>query len=295
MPTLPPAFSLANVPLRSPQVVFSRRAHAAIVAETFEQHPNETGGVLLGHARDGVWTVIEAIDPGPAARFSPVTFEYDTAYVNHLARKVAGCYRRPLRLIGLWHRHPGSFDRFSPEDDDTNRLFAILSPEGALSCLVNLDPIFRITAYHVPHDLAYRRLCHHCSDQAISPALLELRQTTCLDPAVLENRLQQKAVQALLAGAHSCGGMSDLSPTLAAVMEPLLQLLENQKRYVYGLRLQGDQITLALVERRGTRQHCFRLYAGAGHELRIAPAGSAESVPYTPERLLHVLEEPCHG
>ncbi len=37
-----PRPAASGLPVPTPQVVFSRRAHAAIVAETFEQHPNET-------------------------------------------------------------------------------------------------------------------------------------------------------------------------------------------------------------------------------------------------------------
>ena len=140
------------------EVLFSRRAIAAICAETLEHHPLETGGILLGHWHQQRWQVLEAIDPGPDARCTATTFEYDCAYVDHLASKLARQYRQPLQLIGLWHRHPGSFDRFSAEDDVTNQRFAALTPHGALSCLVNLDPDFRLTAFHVPKDLRYVRL-----------------------------------------------------------------------------------------------------------------------------------------
>ncbi len=36
-------------------------------------------------------------------------FEYDQPYVQHLINKVAAIYQERLELIGLWHRHPGSF------------------------------------------------------------------------------------------------------------------------------------------------------------------------------------------
>ena len=42
-----------------------------------------------------------------------VSFEYDEAFVNYLAQSVANQYKRPLDLLGLWHRHPGSMDVFS--------------------------------------------------------------------------------------------------------------------------------------------------------------------------------------
>ena len=47
------------------KVVFSDRAFAAVMAETTEKIKTETGGLFLGSFEDGVWYVIEAIDPGP--------------------------------------------------------------------------------------------------------------------------------------------------------------------------------------------------------------------------------------
>jgi proteasome lid subunit RPN8/RPN11 len=257
-------------------VIFSDRAHAAIVAETYAQHPNETGGILLGHFLDDVWHVVEAIDPGPCARFTPVSFAYDTGYVTHLARKVAGHYERPLRLIGLWHRHPGSHDRFSPDDDITNRRYAIQSPAGALSCLVNLDPHFRISAYHVPHDLQYRLLPHQWGNGAIPAELLELRRSRCLDPAALTERDRHQSLQHLLASSAQPALAGPLSPAVLALMDSLLELLEQQQRFAYGLQLRGPCINLALVTRnsaghQGTHQQLIQIQddkAGQLEELR---------------------------
>jgi proteasome lid subunit RPN8/RPN11 len=294
-----PSISKAE-PGDSPRVVFSQRAHAAIVAETDAQHPNETGGILLGHHLDGVWHVIEAIDPGPGSHFSPVTFTYDTAYVNHLAQKVAGYYQRPLRLIGLWHRHPGSNDRFSHDDDITNQRYASQSAEGAISCLVNLDPHFRITAYHVPQDLNYRRLAYHCGDQAIPSELRELRRSSCLNPERLETRRQQHCLQSLLVRPHQLPLAGPLSPTLAALMEALLELLEQQQRFAYGLQLRGPILELALVQRGsggqpGNGQQLLQIHEDGWGHMRIKAAGEAHDSPFELERLLRLLQGDRHG
>ncbi|MEB3262440.1 MAG: Mov34/MPN/PAD-1 family protein [Cyanobacteriota bacterium] len=249
------------------RVIFSDRAHAAIVAETFAQHPNETGGILLGHYLDGAWHVIEAIDPGPCSRFSPVSFEYDTAYVNHLARKVAGHYERPLRLIGLWHRHPGSNDRFSHDDDITNRRYAIQSTEGTISCLVNLDPHFRITAYHVPRDLNYRRLPHHCGDGAIPTELRELRRSSCLHPDALAAREEQRSLQRLLSTSPQTPQAGPVSPGLMNLMDSLMELLEQQQRFAYGLQLRGTCINLALVSRTSAGQQLLQIQEDGSGQL----------------------------
>jgi proteasome lid subunit RPN8/RPN11 len=278
----------------SERVVISSRAHAAIVAETHAQHPNETGGILLGHHHKGQWRVIESIDPGPNSRFSPTTFEYDTAYVNHLARKMSGLYEQPLRLIGLWHRHPGSFDRFSGEDDQTNRRYAEQSADGAISCLVNLDPFFRITAYHVPADLAYRRLPVLIGDQTIPATLLEPRRRSCLQPMALEERRQQVMLQTLLANNLEATADAGMDPVITTQIDNLLDLLEGQQRFVYALQPSGADLWLALVERNGLRQLLLRLRASED-QVWLQAQGSAESVIFSPDRLLQLLRESCHG
>lgn len=278
-----------------PEVIVSRRAHAAIVAETLEQHPNETGGILLGHHSNGLWHVIEAIDPGPAARFTASTFEYDTPYVNHLARKMAARYQRPLALIGLWHRHPGSYDRFSAEDDITNRRYAEQSPDGAISCLVNLDPHFRITAYHVPPDLRYRRLRLHRGDGPIPPALRELRRSSCLQPAALEDRRQQQLLHALLHTSADDRPAGPLPPELAALMPELLALLEDQQRYAYGLRVQGPRLIAGLVERNGGGQERLQLELAEAGAVTIQADGDRQPLPFAGERLRRWLEGAHHG
>lgn len=275
------------------EVIFSERAHAAIVAETLEHHPDETGGILLGHCSAGAWHVIEAIDPGPASRFSPVSFEYDTPYVNHLARKVARHYRRPLTLIGLWHRHPGSMDHFSGTDDITNRRYAEQSPHGALSCLVNLDPIFRITAYHVPANLAYRPLPHRCNDLAIPAALRELRRSSCLSPAVLDSSHLQQRLAALLAGCPAGEPGEALRETLALQLEPVLEVLDGQPRVAYALQPHGVGLCLALADRRGPQQHLLHLRVNGNGELLLEQAGVQQ--PFHPARLQNVLEQMVHG
>lgn len=131
-------------------VVFSNKAYNAIIRESFDKDPVETGGILLGHILDnGVWIVMEVLPPGINSIFQYAYFEYDEAFVNYLAQSVANQYNRPLDLLGLWHRHPGSMDVFSITDDGTNTTFARQNPAGVISGLVNIDPNFRITMYHL--------------------------------------------------------------------------------------------------------------------------------------------------
>ena len=131
-------------------IVFSNKAYNAIIRESFDKDPVETGGILLGHVLDnGIWIVMEVLPPGIHSIFEPAYFEYDDAFVNYLAQSVANQYKNPLELLGLWHRHPGSMDFFSTTDDQTNATFANQNSYGVISGLVNIDPEFRLTMYHM--------------------------------------------------------------------------------------------------------------------------------------------------
>ena len=156
------------------QVIFTQRAFVSILAETAEKIQTETGGIFLGYRNADVWYVIEAIDPGPKSTFQVAYFEYDSKYVNHLANKIARLYGRPLELVGLWHRHQGSFDQFSGTDDETNLRYASLHKEGAISALVNIDPDFRLTVFHVSSPLSYQRVSYKVGDDLIPMEYREL-------------------------------------------------------------------------------------------------------------------------
>ncbi len=160
------------------EVVFSKRAMTSLLVETREKITTETGGVFLGRYESGVWYVVEAIDPGPKSVFEPAYFEYDRDYIDHLINKISRLYREQLDLIGLWHRHPGSMDVFSRTDDGTNTKYANLSEFGAISGLVNIDPEFRLTLYHVRLPLAYEKIKYTVDDERIPESIRELK-----DPA----------------------------------------------------------------------------------------------------------------
>lgn len=133
--------------LMSMKVVFSKRAYTALLAETKEKIATETGGIFLGVVQDGIWYVVESIDPGPKSIFRTSYFEYDTDYVKHLSNKINRLYCDRLDVLGLWHRHPGSMDTFSSTDDGTILQFATQNNGITISALVNIDPKFRMTMY----------------------------------------------------------------------------------------------------------------------------------------------------
>lgn len=146
-------------------VVFSDKAYNAIIRETFEWEPVETGGILLGHILDnGCWIVMEVLPPGYGEGREGDNvyheygyFEYNQKFVNYLAKSVAEQYDIPLELLGLWHRHPGSMDHFSKTDDITNTRFALQNPNGTISGLINVDPQLRMTMFYMSHADADKR------------------------------------------------------------------------------------------------------------------------------------------
>lgn len=138
-------------------VIISDKAYNAMIRESFAKHPVETGGILLGYIlNNGLWVVMEMIPPGINGVFETAYFEYDQDFVNYLGTSVANQYKEPLQVLGLWHRHPGSMDYFSSTDDGTNSEFASKNPYGVISGLVNIDPSFRLTMYHLEHNNGVR-------------------------------------------------------------------------------------------------------------------------------------------
>ncbi|HIT16477.1 MAG TPA: Mov34/MPN/PAD-1 family protein [Candidatus Avimuribaculum pullicola] len=175
-----------------PYVVFTQRAFNAIVTETIDKHPIETGGILIGYILDnGVWVVIENIPPGYHTIHRQAYFEYDAEFVNYLQNVVATQYegRLSMQVLGLWHRHPGSMDVFSSTDDETNLLFAKGRRYGAISALVNCDPKMRITMYHVDQHGEYEDIDWYVDNGEMIPDdFVALRFTTEEDLPVFNSR-----------------------------------------------------------------------------------------------------------
>ena len=157
------------------KVVISDRAYADIINETLQNIRTETGGILLGTQTDRTWYVVESLDPGPRAILRAAYFEYDDKYVTHLANKVRLRYRTKLRLLGLWHRHPGSLDRFSSTDDETNSTYVRTCGGSAISGLVNIDPAFRMTFYVATGDpVRYERIAIEVGDRHLPGEVLRV-------------------------------------------------------------------------------------------------------------------------
>ena len=73
------------------------------------------------------------------------------------AQQFEGSFGQPLQgPQARRHRHPGSLDTFSSDDDRTNHSFAEVIGNGAVSMLVNLDPTARLTCYYLSKNGEYR-------------------------------------------------------------------------------------------------------------------------------------------
>lgn len=160
------------------RLYLSDQAYTSIVAETHAHIDTETGGIFLGKFEAGAWYIIEVIDPGYQDILRQVAyFEYDKSYVTHLANVRARLYKNSLSLLGLWHRHPGGFDRFSATDDQTHRLYLRQNPRrGIISSLVNIDPRFRLTHYFIDSAVTHRKITDiHIGDKHIPEKFLALK------------------------------------------------------------------------------------------------------------------------
>ena len=130
------------------RVVLSSRAYASIIGESLSRDPLETGGIFLGNVQDGTWYVTEATDPGIKTIHTIGHHEMDDQYHNHIYPVLSRLYHHELRLLGLWHRHPGNFNAFSYDDHCTNSAFAAAIGSGTLSLLINFTPEPALTCYY---------------------------------------------------------------------------------------------------------------------------------------------------
>lgn len=169
------------------KVVFSKRAYLSVLAETYEHISTETGAILLGHRVANTWYVAESVEPGPKSMFTPTRFEYDEQYVTYRANKLSRLYKRSLKLLGLWHRHPGTMKEFSSTDDVTNKTYAD-KLGGAVSGLVTLGCGFELTMYYVPSNCEYEQI-----EWTVNDALFPKDYLSYYDTAYYETILNKSA------------------------------------------------------------------------------------------------------
>jgi hypothetical protein len=86
------------------------------------QGENETGGVLIGRRLDRTnrveFLITVATGPGESAYHNPIEFNPDVAYINQQLDLHRAKYPH-MDYIGTWHKHPLSYQTFSPGDIQT--------------------------------------------------------------------------------------------------------------------------------------------------------------------------------
>ena len=131
------------------KIVISDRAYTSIIAEALSRDPDETGGILLGIIDKDTWYVVEATDPGLSTFHNRVHHEMDEKYHNHIYPVISRLYEKDLCLLGLWHRHPGTLNTFSGDDNRTNTSYSEAIGNGTLSFLLNFVPDAQLTCYYL--------------------------------------------------------------------------------------------------------------------------------------------------
>lgn len=133
-------------------VVLSPLAWALMISQSYLNNPNETGGALLGY-RDGTTVhVTVALPSGPRSQASPVMLKYNEEFQNYVFGVITELMGEKGGLLGIWHKHPASFDRFSGVDAVAHEQFGKVLNGEVLSLLVNLDGpegAPRVTGYFV--------------------------------------------------------------------------------------------------------------------------------------------------
>lgn len=128
-------------------VVLSQKAYSMIISEVLRNGIRETGGLFIGRIYKKIWYVVDVVDEGLLTQSTPEFFSWDRDYVNHVYSRIREIYKYPLTILGFWHKHPGSIDYFSIEDEQTIQSNLQDAKNGLISMLVNLDPELRMTFY----------------------------------------------------------------------------------------------------------------------------------------------------
>ncbi len=287
--------------MSGPMVIFSDKAYIGILAETYEKVDTETGGIFLGKKVNDIWYVLETIDPGPNSIFQAAYFEYDTPYVNHLANKIARFYKNRIELIGLWHRHPGNFSRFSSTDDGTNEKYARQRGNSAISALVNLIPNFQLTVYQVELPLKYINIRFIVGDKHIPQDLLTIKrisdfgrqqstQITSInsiprsqkDSSILKALLggpgkilsgvfQPKSSPVLISGSNPLPEhlepMASINAEVIDMIDSEIEYLTNQTEYEFSMKPLGERVSVSMSSRHNQLNFTFGYSRDRGYVL----------------------------
>lgn len=143
-------------------------ARSAMIAESNEVFPKETGGILVGYwVSCDVVVVTDVIGPGPRAAHEIDRFVPDPGYQNE---KLASRYLESGRLysyLGDWHSHPNAGPQLSRMDRKALRTIAG-TPQARAPI-----PLMAILANGNPWSLTVWRCLPRRTDQFVVSVQLE--------------------------------------------------------------------------------------------------------------------------
>lgn len=105
-------------------------ARDAILDQTVQGEPQETGGVLLGYEvpEDLAVVVTDLVGPGPKASYSRNEFAPDGLWQEHEVARIYESSGRRATYLGDWHSHPSGSPTPSRKDHRTARTIARHEP-----------------------------------------------------------------------------------------------------------------------------------------------------------------------
>ena len=101
----------------------TKSAYQVIKEESLENMESESGGLMIGTMENDPF-VIKATKPSPLAIRTSASYTNDGKYDTEILKKTIAEYNSRIKLVGYWHKHPGSMCNPSMTDLKTACKFA---------------------------------------------------------------------------------------------------------------------------------------------------------------------------
>lgn len=101
----------------------TKSAYQVIKDESLNSIDWESGGLMAGTMKKD-HCVIKATRPSPSAVRTSASYTNDGKYDSEILKKLIAEYNGRIKLVGYWHKHPGSMSNPSTTDLKTARRFA---------------------------------------------------------------------------------------------------------------------------------------------------------------------------
>lgn len=209
------------------KVYFTTRAFTQLVCE-IEDHPNlETGGIFIGRRINNTFYVFETIDPGLQVIREPGMFEIvSNEYSERLAYVISNLYEGDTSVIGFFHKHPPTLDRFSGGDRESNMACA-QKCNGAISGLVNVDGEFKLQIWYVaPPDAKLFKCSSIEVNDSVFDGVMKLRDYHSVLQKITEQELPASFYEPRKGGRYACPRKERVGDVFFSSSNPLLAKLK---------------------------------------------------------------------